>query len=96
MNLIIKDAANNRVLSLELVLPIVEDADLLVGEAVEVGGDVVVVLAHLGEGPAGVLAGEHGVGAAGAVEGFAGGDVEHAPLDGHVDGLRWVAAVVLA
>ena len=34
------------------------------------GGDVFVVLAHLGEGPAGVFAGEHGVGAAGAVKGF--------------------------
>lgn len=93
---LIEKTSNDRVLSLEFVLPVVENADLLVGEAVEGGGDVVVVLAHLRQGSAGVFAGEHGVGAAGAVKGFSGGDVVDAALHRHVDRLRWVRAVVLA
>jgi len=81
---------------LKLVLPIVENSDLLFGEAVEGGGDVFVVLAHLGEGSAGVLAGEHGVGTAGTVEGFSGGDIVDAALHGDVNGLGGVGAVVVA
>lgn len=93
---LIEKTSNDRVLSLEFVLPVVENADLLVGEAVEGGGDVVVVLAHLRQGSAGVFAGEHGVGAAGAVEGFSGGNVVDSAFHRHVDRLRWVSAVVLA
>lgn len=81
---------------MKLVLPIVQNSDLLVREAVQGGRDVFVVLAHLGQGSAGVLAGEHGVGAAGTVEGFSGGDVVDAALDGDVDGLGGVGAVVVA
>jgi len=60
---------------LEFVLPIVENANLLVGEAVEGRGDVIVVLAHLRQGFAGVFVDEHGVGFVGAVKRFSGGDV---------------------
>ncbi len=90
------NVTDNRVLSFELLLPVVENTDLLFGDAVEGGRDVLQVLAHLGEGSAGVLAGEHGVGSAGTVKGVSGGDVEDAAPDGDVDGLGWVGAVVLA
>lgn len=88
--------SNDWILGFELLLPVVEDSDLLLGEAIEAGGDVFFILAHLGQGSAGVLAGEQGVGAAGAVEGLARCDVKHAALDGHVDRLRRVRAVVEA
>ena len=93
---LVKNTAHDGILSLKLVLPIGEDADLLLGEAVEGRGDVFVVLAHLGECPAGIFSGEHGVGAAGAVEGLSGGDVEDSALYGDVYGLGWVCTVVLA
>lgn len=82
----IGNTPNNRVLSFELLFPIVENADLFLREAIEGWGDIFVVLAHLGESSAGVFAGEHGVGSSGTVEGFAGGDVEDSALESHVDG----------
>lgn len=84
------DTADNRVLSLELVFPVIQDAHLLFREAVERRRDVFLVLAHLGESSAGVFAGEHAVGTAGTVEGLAGGDIEDATLDRHVYGLGWI------
>lgn len=84
------EAANDRVLSLELLLPVGEDSDLLVGEVGDVAVDVLLVLAHLGEGTGGLAAGEDGVRAAGAVEVGGGGDVVDGGLDGHVDGLARV------
>jgi len=60
---------------LEFVLPVVENADLLVREVVEGGGDAVVVLAHLRQGSGGIFASEHGVGATGALKGFSSADV---------------------
>lgn len=88
------EAGDDGVLGLELGLPVGEDAELLVGEAGEVAGDVGVVLGHLAERAAGLAAGEDGVGAAGAVEAAAGGDVVDLAADGDVDRLRWVAPVV--
>ncbi|GER32480.1 PTS system fructose-specific IIC component [Striga asiatica] len=85
----------HKVLSLEFLLPIVQHADFLLREAVEVGDDVAFVLAHLGERAAGVLAGEDAVRAAGAVEGLAGGYVVNLAADCHIDRLRWVGAVVV-
>uniref|UniRef100_A0A7C9DME5 Uncharacterized protein n=1 Tax=Opuntia streptacantha TaxID=393608 RepID=A0A7C9DME5_OPUST len=92
---ILNDATNNRVLSFELLLPISENTKLLLSEAIEGRDDIVVVLAHLGKSTASVFSGEHGVRASGAVEGPAGGDVENTAFDCYVNGLRWVAAIVL-
>ncbi|OIV96453.1 hypothetical protein TanjilG_07845 [Lupinus angustifolius] len=92
---LIKNATNNRVLSLKLSLPIIKNSDLFLREAIERGSDIFVVLAHLCEGSASIFSGKHGVGTTGAVEGFAGGDVEDAALNGDVDGLGWIGAVEL-
>jgi hypothetical protein len=87
-------AGDDGVLGLELGLPVGEDAELLVGEPGEVPGDVGLFLGHLAERAGGLAAGEHGVGAAGAVEAAAGGDVVDLPADGEVDRLGGVDAVV--
>uniref|UniRef100_A0A9I9E8L6 Uncharacterized protein n=1 Tax=Cucumis melo TaxID=3656 RepID=A0A9I9E8L6_CUCME len=62
------NTANNRVLSLKFVLPVVENTDLFLREAFERRRDVLLILGHLGQSSARVLAGKHGVGTTGAVE----------------------------
>lgn len=88
------EAGNDGVLGLELGLPVGEDAELFVGEAREVAGDVGAVLGHLGERAAGLAAGEERVVAPGAVEAAARGDVVDLAADGDVDRLGGVAPVV--
>lgn len=87
------EAADYGVLGLELVLPVGEDTELLVREAVEVAADVVLALAHLAEGTAGLAAGKDRVGAAGTVEALAGGYIVDGAADGDVDRLARVRAI---
>ena len=82
------NATNNRVLSFKFLLPVVENTDLFLREAFERRIDVLLILGHLGQSSARVLASEHGVGATGAVERNACCDVEDAALQSHIDGLR--------
>lgn len=88
------NTANNRVLSFEFLLPVIENADFFLRETFEGRSDIFLVLGHLCQSSAGILAGEHGVSAAGAVERNACCDVEDAALHSHIDGLGWVGAIV--
>lgn len=89
------NSTDDGVLGLEFLLPVIEDADLLIGQSIKRGNDVVLLFAHLGECAAGILAGEHAVRPARSVEGFTGGNVKDSAPDRHVYRLGWIGSIVL-